>query len=193
MAELAGKRVLDWSFETASVLAERVVVVHPDADPANYPGDFKVIGGSTRSESVRAGLSLVPDDVDFVLVHDAARPLASEALYRRVVDALRAGAESVVPVIEVKESLKLLDDDHSISSVDRTKYRLAQTPQGFRRATIVAAHAGNSEATDDVAMVESLGIKARMVDGELDNLKITYPLDLAYAEAILKWRISGGR
>ena len=105
-APLAGRRVLDWSVDVARSVADGVVlVVPPDAADEVEPAvDAVVPGGATRSESVRAGLAVVPGEAEVVLVHDAARPLASHALFRAVVDAVLAGADAVVPVVPLAPS-----------------------------------------------------------------------------------------
>jgi 2-C-methyl-D-erythritol 4-phosphate cytidylyltransferase len=181
---LAGRRVLDWSLAAArSVAAGVVLVVAPDrvADPEPQ-ADVVVRGGDTRSASVRAGLVAVPDDAAVVLVHDAARPLASPELFARVVEAVRGGADAVVPVVAVADALRR----RSGGVVDRDELVAVQTPQGFRAAALRAAHAGAPEATDDAALVEERGGSVVLVDGEPGNRKITDPSDLGAAEGMLQ-------
>ncbi|WP_426571070.1 IspD/TarI family cytidylyltransferase [Aquihabitans sp. McL0605] len=185
-APLAGRRVIDWSIDAARSVADGVVLVAaPDeADAAEPAVDIVVAGGATRSASVRAGLDAVPSDAAVVLVHDGARPTASHALFRSVVDAVLAGADAVVPVIDVVDTIT---DLHGVP-VDRDALRAVQTPQGFRADALRAVHAARPEATDDASLVVAGGGRLRPVQGERWNLKITEPDDLTVAEALMEQR-----
>ena len=141
-----------------------------------------VAGGETRSASVRAGLAALPADASVVLVHDAARPLASAELFARVVEAVRDGADAVVPAVPVADTLR----HRGGGVVDREELVAVQTPQGFRAAALLAAHAEAPEATDDAALVERRGGSLVLVDGEAANRKITDPSDLRAAEGMLQ-------
>jgi 2-C-methyl-D-erythritol 4-phosphate cytidylyltransferase len=180
---LAGRRILDWALDAARSVADGVVVVvPPGSEAAVEPGaDATVPGGATRSASVRAGLAAVPPSATIVLVHDAARPLASPALFARVVDAVRGGADAVVPAIAVPDTLRRRDG----GTVDRDELVAVQTPQGFRAEALRAAHATGAEATDDAALVERQGGSVVLVEGEPGNRKITDPTDLAAAEGMI--------
>jgi 2-C-methyl-D-erythritol 4-phosphate cytidylyltransferase len=183
---LAGTRVLDRSVAACrSVCGGVVVVVSPEVvgtPDAEVPGaDLVVAGGSTRSESVRRGLAAVPDTAELVLVHDAARPLVPAAVCARVVDELRRGATAVVPVVPLADTVRTVEGQ----VLDRDTLRAVQTPQGFRRTALVAAHATEADATDDAGLMELLGEQVAMVDGDPVNLKITSPSDLAVAAALL--------
>jgi 2-C-methyl-D-erythritol 4-phosphate cytidylyltransferase len=123
----------------------------------------------------------VPVDATIVLVHDAARPLASPALFARVVDAVRAGADAAVPAVAVADTLRR----RTGGSVDRDELVAVQTPQGFRAEALRAAHANAVEATDDASLVEQQGGSVVLVDGEPGNRKITDPSDLAAAEGMI--------
>jgi 2-C-methyl-D-erythritol 4-phosphate cytidylyltransferase len=185
-APLAGRRVVDWSIDAARSVADGVVlVVAPgDVDVAEPAVDVVVAGGTTRSESVRAGLEAVPPEAEVVLVHDGARPLASHALFRSVVDAVLAGADAVVPAVALVDTVT---DLHGVP-VDRDGLRAVQTPQGFRAAALRAVHAPHPEATDDATLVVAAGGRLRTVQGERWNLKITEPDDLVVAEAFAEQR-----
>jgi 2-C-methyl-D-erythritol 4-phosphate cytidylyltransferase / 2-C-methyl-D-erythritol 2,4-cyclodiphosphate synthase len=178
---LGDRRIVDWSLAAARracdgvvlvVAAERVADAEPDAD-------LVVAGGETRSESVRAGLHAVPGDADVVVVHDAARPLASDALFTAVLDAVRAGADGAVPCLPVIDTVKRLDGGRVVGTEDRSTLGLVQTPQAFRAATLRAAHATGADATDDAALVEAAGGTVVAVAGEAANAKITSTDDLA--------------
>jgi 2-C-methyl-D-erythritol 4-phosphate cytidylyltransferase len=187
--ELAGRPVLDWSVATARAAAAGpgdgvVVVVPPDRAGGPAPGaDTVVAGGPTRSSSVRAGLAAVPGDADVIVVHDGARPLAGAELFARVVEAVRAGADAAVPAVEVTDTLR----HRSGGPVNRNGLVAVQTPQAFRAAALRRAHLGEAEATDDASLVEAAGGKVVVVEGSPANLKITRPIDLAIAEALLRF------
>ncbi|MCU1375880.1 MAG: ispD [Actinomycetia bacterium] len=177
---LGDRRVLDWSLAAARSVADGVVVVVSSArgtDPE--PGaDVVVVGGATRSASVRAGLAAVPGDAAVVVVHDAARPAATPALFAAVVAAVRAGADGAVPGVAVVDTVKRVADGVVVETLDRTTLVAVQTPQAFRATVLRAAHAGEDEATDDGALVESAGGRVVVVPGEPANVKLTTPADL---------------
>jgi 2-C-methyl-D-erythritol 4-phosphate cytidylyltransferase len=175
--------VLDWSLVTAAEMtAGVVVVVPPDRAHHQEPlADATVAGGSTRSGSVRAGLAAVPADATHVLVHDAARPIPLTDVWQRVLGALADGAEAVVPVVPVTDTLR---DRHG-ATVDRARFVAVQTPQGFRADILRDAHAGEVDATDDATLAEACGAKVSTVDGDPRNIKITEPWQLALAELLL--------
>jgi 2-C-methyl-D-erythritol 4-phosphate cytidylyltransferase len=187
--ELAGRPVLDWSVGAARAAAGGpgdgvVVVVPPEraAEPAS--GDDTVVGGgATRSSSVRAGLAAVPSDAGVIVVHDGARPLAGAELFARVVGAVRDGADAAVPAVDVTDTLR----HRSGAAVDRNGLVAVQTPQAFRASALRRAHAAEPEATDDASLVEAAGGKVVVVEGSPANLKITRPVDLAIAEALLRF------
>jgi 2-C-methyl-D-erythritol 4-phosphate cytidylyltransferase len=171
----------------ARATCDGVVLVVPDGarhDPE--PGaDVVVAGGARRSDSVRAGLRAVPEDADIVVVHDAARPLATPALFAAVVAAVVDGADAAVPCVPVPDTVKRLDGDQVLETVPRDALGLVQTPQAFRAAALRDAHAGGADATDDAALVEAAGGKVVAVPGETRNRKITTDDDLVAAEALL--------
>jgi 2-C-methyl-D-erythritol 4-phosphate cytidylyltransferase len=181
---LAGRRVIDWSLAAARSVATGIVVVVPSgAEGRPEPAaERTVAGGATRSASVRAGLAAVPEDATVVLVHDAARPLASAALFTRVVEAVHHGADAAVPVVAVADTLRR----RTGGVVDRDELVAVQTPQGFRATALRAAHAGGAEATDDASLVEQQGGTVVLVDGDPSNRKITDPADLGAAEGMLQ-------
>ena len=193
-ANLGGTSVAARSVSACRCVAESVVLVVPDGKSIESHGaDTVVVGGRTRSESVRAGLYAVPEDVDVVIVHDAARPLASERLFYAVVAELSnpdvAGATVGTPVVDTIKQVVEVDGRRRVTAtLDRSSLVAVQTPQGFRREALVAAHATGAEATDDAALIESLGGDVVVVEGDPDNLKLTSPSDLLDAERILEHR-----
>ena len=192
-ALLGGVPVLEWSVRVARSVADEVVLVLPAenvGDGAAAAGCRHVVaGGPTRATSVRAGLSAVPAGVEIVVVHDAARPLATPALFARVVEAVRAGAAGAVPGLPVSDTLKRVGGGGRITAtVDRAELVAVQTPQAFRHAVLRRAHASGAEATDDAALLEALGEEVVVVPGEPRNLKLTDPVDLERLEA---WAVAG--
>lgn len=186
---LAGRRVLDWSLDAARAVTGDgggvVAVVTPAHAAHDEPGaDVVVAGAATRSGSVRAGLAVVPQRADVVVVHDGARPLAEPRLFQAVVDAVRAGADAAIPGTAVTDTLR----SRRGGLVDRDGLVAVQTPQAFRASALRAAHATDAESTDDASLVEAEGGKVVVVDGSPTNLKITRPADLAIAEALLRAR-----
>jgi len=174
--------VLAWSVDAARSVAEGVVAVVPAArvgDPdASGGADLVVAGGATRSASVRAGLRAVPATASVIVVHDAARPLASRELFVRVVAALEEGGDGAVPGVAVTDTVKRLEDGVVVETLDRSTLVAVQTPQAFRAEVLRKAHDGGLDATDDAALVEALGLRVSVVPGEAANRKITEPADL---------------
>jgi 2-C-methyl-D-erythritol 4-phosphate cytidylyltransferase len=146
-----------------------------------------VEGGATRQESVARALAAVQPGLSIVLVHDAARPLIPPELVDEVAAAVRAGHDVVVPVLPVTDTIRRVDAVGAVlSTVDRASLRAVQTPQGFSRAALVAAHAAaDVEATDDATLAERIGLPVHTVPGRAEALKVTTPFDLLVAEALL--------
>ena len=176
------------SVRAARSVADHVVLVVP----ANYQGngegaDVVVVGGATRAASVRAGLAEC-GDADVIVVHDAARPMATPSLFSSVVDAVLAGADGAIPGLAISDTVKRVRRDGADTVVAGTEARdelvTVQTPQAFSRDVLIRAHAAGDDATDDAALVEALGGRVVVVAGEVDNVKITVPGDLAKASSI---------
>lgn len=153
-----------------------------------------VPGGAERQDSVRHGLVAVSGDPELagcriVLVHDAARAFVPAEVVGRVIDAVRGGARSVVPVIPVVDTVRTVDPAGS-SIVDRSNLRAVQTPQGFDLATLLQAHEllveEGAVVTDDAAACERLGVPTVLVNGSREAFKVTEPLDLVFAEALAR-------
>lgn len=177
-ADLGGRRVIDRSRSVAESVSDGVVLVVPAADVQREGG---VAGGSTRSDSVRAGLTAVPADATVICVHDAARPLATAALFERVIDAVARGADGAVPGVAVADTIKVVDGVVVVDTLDRSRLVAVQTPQAFRADVLRAAHAADATATDDAALVERAGGRVVVVEGEAENRKLTRPDDLEWA------------
>ena len=181
--ELRGRRVVDWALAASRAVADGVVLVVPadHVEDGSPVADVAVIGGATRSASVRAGLAAVPEDAEVVVVHDAARPFASPALFDAVVSAVRDGADGAVPGIPVADTVKRVVGNEVVATLDRDELVAVQTPQAFTAAALRRAHAGAGDATDDAALVEVAGGRVVVVPGDPANTKITLRTDLGGA------------
>jgi 2-C-methyl-D-erythritol 4-phosphate cytidylyltransferase len=195
LADLSGMAVLARAVVSAAAVSDGVVVVVSAERRTEVSGVLSAVGGveaivdggATRSASVRCGLAAVPDDAGVVLVHDGARPLATPGLFRRVADAVLAGADAVVPGVPVTDSLRTAGG----GVVARDGVIAVQTPQGFSADSLRAAHAGGGEASDDATLVEASGGTVVVVEGEPANLKITRPADLDLARLELERIVAG--
>ncbi len=215
--QLGGRPLLVWAVAAMeanrSVQSVAVVVPRKALDPAAKlladHGFAKlaavVAGGRTRQASVTAGLAALPPGLEYVAVHDAARPLADHGLVDRLLEALLttrdppgpgsgSGWAGVVPAVPVTDTVRRVGGGgRSGGVVDRTALRAVQTPQLFRRAVLEAAHQHalreRFEAADDAALVERAGHPVAVIAGSVENLKIMTPLDLLVAEAMLEQRL----
>lgn len=150
-------------------------------------GPTVVAGGPQRLDTVRLALAAVGEP-DFVLVHDAARPLTPAAQIQRVVAALREGMRAVVPVLPVVDTIKAVDANGVVlGTPERAGLRAVQTPQGFETDLLRRAYqqAGTGGATDDASLVENLGVPVHTVVGDALAFKITTPMDLRLAAALV--------
>ena len=189
-ALLAERPVVAWAVEACRSSSSGVVLVVPPgmATGAHHGADAVVEGGTTRTESVGRGLAAVPPTADVIIVHDAARPLASETLFRGVIAVVTSGgAAGAVPGLPVSDTIKVVDDTQMVTAtLDRATLVAVQTPQAFAADVLRQAHTAGAEATDDAALVEAIGGTVRVVPGDPRNLKITTPADLDRVERLLK-------
>jgi len=182
--QLGGRRVLDWSLATAAEAGDGVVAVVADGAPDEPGADTTVVGGATRSASVRAGLAAVPETAEVIVIHDAARPAASVELYAAVIGAVRRGADAAVPGVALTDTIRRRGG----GLVDRDTLVAVQTPQAFAADRLRAVHADAPEATDDASLIDAAGGTVVLVEGEAHNRKITVPDDLVVAAALLAAR-----
>lgn len=182
---LAGKPLWQWARDALLESGASEVVVVGDV-----PGGVE--GGTERHLSVARGIEEVDAGATVIAVHDAARPLASADLMKRMYRLLaESGADGVVPVVPIADALKRVDSDRVriLDSIDRRDVACAQTPQVFRADVLRRAHAHHASGDaphDDASMVEALGGRVLAVTGERSAMKITYPEDLVLAEALLR-------
>ncbi len=198
LVSLSGRPMLEWSVEALRAVdaVERIVIALPaEALTAAPPGTLAVAGGAVRSESVRLAL-FAAGEGDPVIVHDAARPLASPALFERALGALaQTGADAVVAALPVANTIKEVAPGSTevVRTLERPRLWAVQTPQVFRRAALEralrdASAATLASATDDAWLIERDGGVVHVVEGEATNLKVTVPADLRFAERILAER-----
>ncbi|MFN6979709.1 MAG: 2-C-methyl-D-erythritol 4-phosphate cytidylyltransferase, partial [Gemmobacter sp.] len=192
--DLGGRPVLAHTVAAlqAAGLGRIVLVLHPDdmgRAAALFPAIARTAGGDSRAASVRAGLAaLASDPPDAVLIHDGARPFVSPALVARLIAALDRTA-GAAPALAVTDALWRGAGGLVAGIVPRDGLWRAQTPQAFRYAAIRAAHDGGAaDAADDVAVAVAAGLDVTIVEGEEDNIKLTWPGDFARAAAILRGR-----
>lgn len=200
--ELQGEPLAAWAcrpFLAAAGIEAVVLVLPPDvaADPPGWARELGVTvtaGGSRRRDSVARGLAALPGGAEAVLVHDGVRPLVTGETVDRVLSAVAAGT-GVVPVVPLRDTVKEVDGDgRVVRTLDRSRLRRVQTPQGFPLEGLRRAHSEVGDdvpATDDASLCEAAGMEVRSVEGDPDNLKVTTPEDLARAAWILDRRRAG--
>ena len=194
LIQIQGITLLQRAFTSLSKVVDEIVITAP----AGYEEQFKAIvgqsaevitGGVLRSDSIRVALKALSPSVESVLIHDAARALASSALAARVLDELRTGQSAVIPVLKVIDTIKEIDRDGFVRATpDRSSLVAAQTPQGFNRQVLERAHSASDDATDDAALVEAIGVKVKTIEGEASAFKITTKEDIGQALLLLSPR-----
>ena len=194
LIQIQGITLLERAFISLSKVVDEIVITAP----AGYEEQFKAIvgqsaevvtGGVLRSDSIRVALKALSPSVESVLIHDAARALASSALAARVLDELRSGQSAVIPVLKVIDTIKEIDRDGFVRATpDRSSLVAAQTPQGFNRQVLERAHSASDDATDDAALVEAIGVKVKTIEGEASAFKITTKEDIGQALLLLSPR-----
>jgi 2-C-methyl-D-erythritol 4-phosphate cytidylyltransferase len=208
LLELHGKPVLTWSAEAFDSVADvgLIVVVAPEDRMEEYCRDaidgFPFVtpvvmapAGVIRQESSLSGISRVPDEYEFIAIHDAARPLVTPELIGHTISALRGNldADGAVVGFPAIDTLKIVSDGGIIGTPDRGVFWVAQTPQVFRSAIIREAHATalaeGFVGTDDSSLVERIGGHVVLVKGPRNNIKITVPEDRLSIEAGLAMRL----
>jgi 2-C-methyl-D-erythritol 4-phosphate cytidylyltransferase len=143
-----------------------------------------VTGGATRAASVAAAVAVVPEDAAVVLVHDAARPILPEEVIERVLTALNEGWDGAIPVIPLADTVKRVESDRVVETVEREGLAVAQTPQAFV-APVLRGALSDDEATDCSALVEARGGRIKAVTGDARLIKVTEPADLDAVDHLL--------
>jgi 2-C-methyl-D-erythritol 4-phosphate cytidylyltransferase len=195
-AELQGRSVLAWSvLEIARSQPNHMVIVATLETTGRVEAlitELGVVatvvpGGTRRRDSVMAGLLALPSS-EWVVVHDAARPLVSAALVSAGLDAAQASG-AAVPVLPLADTVKRVDGSRIVETLDRTSLRLVQTPQVFRKSLLVwALSVSDDDVTDEAGLIESLGGIVYTFQGQAENFKLTYPADLELMSDIIRRR-----
>ncbi len=190
LIQIEGITLVERAFAALSKVVDEIVITAPTGFEDEFRkiiGDSaKVItGGVLRSDSVKLAVAAISPSVEKILVHDAARGLATSDLAARVLKELES-EEAVIPVLQVIDTVKEVDAAGYVRNTpDRNQLRAVQTPQGFAKSVLLRAHEASEDATDDAALVEALGIKVKTIPGEALALKITNPEDIALAVSLL--------
>ena len=190
LIQIEGITLVERAFAALSKVVDEIVITAPSGFEKEFEklvGDSaKVItGGVLRSDSVKLAVAAISPSVEKILVHDAARGLATSDLATRVLKELES-EEAVIPVLQVIDTVKEVDAAGYVRNTpDRNQLRAVQTPQGFSKSVLLRAHEASEDATDDAALVEALGIKVKTIPGEALALKITNPEDIAVAVSLL--------
>jgi 2-C-methyl-D-erythritol 4-phosphate cytidylyltransferase len=197
LVPLHGRPLLGWALDAFASHPDidSVVVVAPPAAVAAVQAEVGtrasvVAGGASRQQSVDRGLAALDAGAELVLVHDAARPLVDPSVISAVVARLREGHPAVIPVLPVVDTVKRVDSaGQVVATVDRSELRAVQTPQGFSRAVLLAAHRAAeqrslTDVTDDAGLLEALGVAVQTVPGAEVSFKITTPYDLRLAHRV---------
>ena len=187
LIKLIDKTLLERAVANLAPVAQLLIVTAP----AGYESEYKkllgdqvevITGGVLRSGSIRIAISKIPNDYEYVLVHDAARALASTRLASEVLNQVIQGHQAVIPTLEVIDTIKEIDNQGYVrNTLNRSSLKIVQTPQGFSRSVLERAHQASEDATDDAALVEALGIKVKTIAGEEQALKITTKSDIQKA------------
>jgi len=191
LVKLLDKTLVEHAVNSLAPVAQLIVVTAP----AGFEDQFKTIlgdqvtvitGGVLRSDSIRLALNEIGSGYEFVLVHDAARAIASTQLAKDVLTQLEKGEQAVIPALDVVDTIKEIDVNGYVRNTpERANLRAVQTPQGFSKSVLAHAHQSAEDATDDAALVEAIGVKVKVISGEERALKITNKSDLARAIQIL--------
>ena len=191
LVKLIDKTLVEHAVDSLAPVAQLIVVTAP----AGFEDKFKsvlgdqvkvITGGVLRSDSIRVALAEIGNEYEFVLVHDAARAIASTQLATKVINELANGEQAVIPALDVVDTIKEVDANGYVRNTpERANLRAVQTPQGFVKSVLAHAHASAEDATDDAALVEAIGVKVKVIAGEERALKITTKSDLARAVEIL--------
>jgi 2-C-methyl-D-erythritol 4-phosphate cytidylyltransferase/2-C-methyl-D-erythritol 2,4-cyclodiphosphate synthase len=196
LIQIDGVTLVARAFASLSTVVDEIVITAP----AGYEEQFRAIvgesakvitGGVLRSDSVNLALKSLSPTIKYVLVHDAARALATSDLASRVLSELEKGEAAVIPALNVIDTIKEVDRDGYVRNTpDRSILKAIQTPQGFSVDVLKRAHEASQDATDDAALVEALGMKVKTIAGEARAMKITNPEDIATAVMLLRPRNS---
>ena len=191
LIQIDGISLVERAFASLSSVVDEIVITAPEG----FADEFRKIvgesarvitGGVLRSDSVKLALEALSPSVEFVLVHDAARGLATSDLASRVLSELKGGEVAVIPALAVIDTIKEIDNSGYVRNTpERSSLRAVQTPQGFAVSVLKRAHEASEDATDDAALVEAIGVKVKTIAGEARAMKVTNPEDIAVAVSLI--------
>ena len=182
---VGGTRMVDRTVAAARRTCDGVTVVLPPGTRwTGEPVDAVAEGGDHQSESLRAGLATAPADAAIVVVADPAHPLASDALFRSVIAAVRDGADGAVPVIPILEVVQRVRAGRVIETLPKDDLVLTQTPQAFRADVLRAAHADRPRPVENSGLLVERGHRVVTVPGDVHNRHVTTRVELAIAESL---------
>ncbi len=191
LIQIDGISLVERAFASLSNVVDEIVITAPEG----FADEFRKIvgesakvitGGVLRSDSVKLALEALSPSVEYVLVHDAARGLATSDLANRVLSELKGGEVAVIPALAVVDTIKEVDNEGYVRNTpERSSLRAVQTPQGFAVSVLKRAHEASEDATDDAALVEAIGVKVKTIAGEARAMKVTNPEDIALALALI--------
>jgi 2-C-methyl-D-erythritol 4-phosphate cytidylyltransferase/2-C-methyl-D-erythritol 2,4-cyclodiphosphate synthase len=191
LIQIDGISLVERAFASLSSVVDEIVITAPEG----FADEFRKIvgesakvitGGVLRSDSVKLALEALSPSIQFVLVHDAARGLATSDIANRVLGELKSGEVAVIPALAVVDTIKEVDGEGYVRNTpERSSLRAVQTPQGFAVSVLKRAHEASEDATDDAALVEAIGVKVKTIAGEARAMKVTNPEDIALALALI--------
>ncbi|MGH2729720.1 MAG: IspD/TarI family cytidylyltransferase [Actinomycetota bacterium] len=186
--KLGGVRLVDHSVETMSRVCAGLVLVLPSGSLWDGRSvDDVVEGGATRIDSASQGLAAVPPDVQLILVHDAAHPLAPTSLMESLIEAVRQeGVDAALPVLPTRDTVMRVEGDRVVETIPRRGLVTVQTPQAFRANVLRRAHERGGDASDDSVLVQRMGANIKLVAGDPRNIHIATKEDLAMAERLCR-------
>ncbi|MFM7624647.1 MAG: 2-C-methyl-D-erythritol 4-phosphate cytidylyltransferase, partial [Actinomycetota bacterium] len=191
LIQIEGVSLVERAFSSLSNVVDEIVITAPEGFADEFRkivGDSATVitGGVLRSDSVKLALKSLSPSIEYVLVHDAARGLATSDLASRVLSELKKGELAVIPALSVVDTIKEVDSEGFVRNTpDRGSLRAVQTPQGFALSVLKRAHEASEDATDDAALVEAIGVKVKTIQGEALAMKVTNPEDIALAAGLL--------
>lgn len=197
---LAGKPLLVWTLEAVakSLVDNIIITAHPKEinrmiDLVNEYSIAKVSaiirGGDARQDSVYAALKVLPENCKIVAIHDGARPLIKPEFVNKIIQEL-GKEDGIIPAIMPTDTIKKSSNNYVEKTLNRQELRAVQTPQVFKKEALLEsyteAYKDNFYGTDDASLLEVAGFKVKISEGRYDNIKVTTPTDLLFAEALLK-------
>lgn len=188
---VGGVRMVDRTVATARRTCDRIALVLPpgrmwDGEPV----DTLAAGGDHQSESLRAGLATLPAEAAIAVVADPAHPLASEALFTAVIEAVRHGADGAVPVVPILEILQRVQGGRIVDTVPKADLVIVQSPHAFRVPVLRAAHADRPRPPENSSLLVGLGHRVVTVPGEAANLHVTTPEERALVHRLTLDRVA---